>query len=45
MLTQHSLTLESTLLWGVANRELDILENLTNLNITKYQAQLSELLY
>ena len=31
-----SLTLESTLLWGVVNRGLEILDNLNKLNITKY---------
>ena len=39
------LTLESTLLQGVVNRGLDILANLTRLNITKYQAQFGEFLY
>ena len=40
-----SLTLESTLLLRVVNRELDILDNLTRLNITIYQAQFGEFLY
>ena len=38
---EGSLTLESTLLWGVVNKGFDILNNLTKLNITKYQAQFS----
>ena len=49
---EGSLTLESTLLWGVFNWfnlmnliGLDILDSLTRLNITKYQAQFSEFLY
>ena len=42
---EGSLTLESTLLWGVVIRGLDILDNLTRLNIIKYQAQFSEFLY
>ena len=33
---EDSLTLESTLLWGVVNRGVDILDNLTKINITKY---------
>ena len=33
---ESSLTLESNLLWVVVNRGLDILGNLTKLNITKY---------
>ena len=33
---EGSLTLESTLLWEVVNRGLDILDKLTRLNITKY---------
>ena len=33
---EGSLTLESTLLWGVVNRGLEILDNLNKLNITKY---------
>ena len=36
------LTLVSNLLWGVLNRGLDILDNLTKLNITKYQAAFGE---
>ena len=35
---EGSLTLVSNLLWVVVNRGLDILGNLTKLNITKYQA-------
>ena len=42
---EGSLTLESTLLWGVVNKGFDILNNLTKLNITKYQAQFGEFLY
>ena len=42
---EGSLTLESTLLWGVVNRGLDILDNLTRLNITIYQAQFIKFLY
>ena len=42
---EGSLTLLSNLLWGVVNRGLYILDNLTKLNITKYQAQFSEFLY
>ena len=42
---EGSLTLVSTLLQGVVNRGLDILDNLTKLNITKYQAQFGEFLY
>ena len=38
------LTLESTSLLVVVNRGLYILDNLTKLNITKYQAQFSEFL-
>ena len=33
---EGSLTLVSNSLWGVVNRGLDILDNLTKLNITKY---------
>ena len=33
---EGSLTLVSNLLWVVVNRELDILGNLTKLNITRY---------
>ena len=33
---EGSLTRESILLWGVVNRGLDILNNLTKLNITNY---------
>ena len=40
--SEGSLTLVSTLLWGVVNRGLDILDNLTKLNITKYQAAFGE---
>ena len=39
---EGSLTLVSTLLQGVVNRGLDILDNLTKLNITKYQAQFGD---
>ena len=35
---EGSLTLVSILLQGVVNRGLDILDNLTKLNVTKYQA-------
>ena len=34
--SEGSLTLVSNLLWVVLNRGLDILGNLTKLNITKY---------
>ena len=36
---------QSGVVLGVVNRGLDILDNLTRLNITKYQAQFSEFLY
>ena len=40
--SEGSLTLVSTLLWGVVNRGLDILNNLIKLNITKFQAEVGE---
>ena len=42
---EGSLSLVSNLLWVVVNRGLDILDNLTKLNITKYQTEFGEFLY
>ena len=42
---EGSLTLVSNLLLVVVNRGLDILGNSTKLNITKYWAEVGELLY
>ena len=42
---EGSLTLVSNLLWGIVNIVLDILGNLTKLNITKYWAEVGEFLY
>ena len=42
---EGSLTLVWNLLWGVVNRGLDILDNLTKLSITKYEAEVGKFLY
>ena len=42
---EGSLTLVSNLLWRVVNRGFDIRDNLTKLNIIKYQAEIGEFLY
>ena len=40
---EGSLTLVSNLLWGVVNRELNVLGNLSKLNITKYRVEVDNI--